>query len=108
MIPLPRSDGTHREGFGRGRITTRFESRTRMGLVVGSATAVDHPNRAYEAHLTAMRMELAWSEERGDREWICRRVRGLESYLSDPSLTEGLVPRCRELIARHRAGRPTP
>ncbi|RLG46614.1 MAG: hypothetical protein DRO06_04160 [Thermoproteota archaeon] len=61
----------------------------RMGFEIGPRTAVEAYPRTYEAHLSAMEVELEAALRVGDLGWVERRVGDLESYLEDEHLPRG-------------------
>jgi len=77
----------------------------RMGRTIDKRVIVDSPKTVvYEAHLTAMELELDYGMLRKDYYWVKMRLRRhRESVLeNDPSLPETLRPRAEAIYSRFK------
>ncbi len=71
----------------------------RMGYVINEETVMKAYPRTYEAHLTAMEVELEAAHLLDRKEHIRRRAMDLRSYLEDEHLPHYLRSRVLELIS---------
>ncbi|WP_240924212.1 GNAT family N-acetyltransferase [Thermococcus sp. 21S7] len=70
------------------------------GFEITPNVITENPDVAYECHLKALEDELELALERGDREWLEKRLGDLKGHLEDENLPEGLKERVLELTAR--------
>ena len=74
----------------------------RRDIPIDERTIVDHPVETYEAHIRAAEVEFTLAEREGDRAWLERRLRDVESWLQDPQLPTHLRSSCERLLRRFR------
>ncbi len=72
-----------------------------LGYKINRNTILDAYPDTYRAHLEAMNIELAEAKRMGKLDWIMRRCKDLEEYLSDPYLPRDLEPVVHILIGRY-------
>ena len=75
-----------------------------MGYTITRNIVVEAYPNTYYAHLKALDIELVEAEKRDIREWISRRCKDLESYLTDPQLPQDLESLIHKLINRFCIG----
>ena len=72
-----------------------------LGYKINRSIILDAYPDTYRAHLEAMNIELAEAKRMGRIDWILRRCKDLEEYLSDPYLSHDLEPIVHALISRY-------
>ncbi|MGC9020383.1 MAG: hypothetical protein ACP5KE_04160 [Candidatus Methanodesulfokora sp.] len=73
----------------------------KRGLRINRNTLISSPRALiYKAHLKALEMELSYASDKGDKNWVVRRLKDLESYLNEPYLSEELRAKIRGLLER--------
>ncbi|MGB9631473.1 MAG: hypothetical protein ACP5LQ_03800 [Candidatus Methanodesulfokora sp.] len=73
----------------------------KRGLRINRNTLISSPRALiYKAHLKALEMELSYASDKGDKNWVVRRLKDLESYLNEPHLSEELRAKIRGLLER--------
>ncbi|MGC9104706.1 MAG: hypothetical protein ACP5JF_07975 [Candidatus Methanodesulfokora sp.] len=73
----------------------------KRGLRINRNTLISSPRSLiYEAHLRALEMELSYASDKGDKNWVVRRLKDLESYLNEPYLSEELRAKMKDLLER--------
>ncbi len=74
----------------------------RRGIEINRWTIVNHTAETYEAHIRAAEVEFTLAEREGDRAWLERRLRDVESWLQDSQLPPHLRSSCERLLRRFR------
>jgi dynactin complex subunit len=59
----------------------------KVGVSISKQTVIRFYPRVYEAHLTALDYELNHAINKGNYEWLRRRLKNFEAQLNDPFLS---------------------
>ena len=70
----------------------------KKGLEISSKLLFTHAESVFETHLIATEWELKLANEKKDADWIKRRLKDIETWLEDPTLSMRLKEKCINLL----------
>ncbi len=74
----------------------------KMGYKITKDIILQHPVECYKAHFIAIEKELELALDKGEIDWIKKRMEDVESYLSDPNLPHFLRKEFQRLLEKYR------
>ena len=72
----------------------------KMGFIISSKLLYDHPEEVFQAHLKATEYELLFALKEGDFSWLKKRLKNIEDWLEDTTLSKTQLDQCRSLYEK--------